>query len=193
MRARGAVLLECVLALAILVSASMLLLGMATRAAEASERARLTEQAADLARSTLARLEIGEMTLERASGPVTAWRDPNDTSFSDDLPDESSGGSSGDSGWRIHSWAEPSPFAGLTIVTVEATHRYGGGDGGGGASAQGGAQGGSADEVRFALTRVMRLGGREGGSGEGGSGEGGSGEGGSGEGGGGDGDGGGEP
>lgn len=137
-RARAAILLECVVALAILVGVSMVLVGTATRAVDAMQRARQTEQAADLARTTLARIEIGDLPLERASGPVEAWRDEGDTAFDDDLPP--------DTGWRLETTSEPSPFEGLTLVTVRAVYQPGG-------------EGG---EVRawFSLTQAVRLRGR---------------------------------
>ncbi len=137
-RARAAILLECVVALAILVSVSMVLVATTTRAVDSVQRARQTEQAADLARTTLARIELGLMPLERATGPVEAWRDEGDTTFDDDLAEET--------GWRLETTSEPSPFEGLTLVTVRAMYQPGG-------------EGG---EVRasYALTQAVRLRGR---------------------------------
>lgn len=139
MRKRAAILLECVVALAILVSVSMVLVGTATRAVDAMQRARQTEQAADLARTTLTQIELGLLPLERATGPVEPWRDDGDTTFDDALPEET--------GWRLETTSEPSPFDGLTLVTVRAMYQPGG-------------EGG---EVRawYALTQAVKLRGRE--------------------------------
>lgn len=139
MRRRAAILLECVVALAILVSVSMVLVGTATRAVDAMQRARQTEQAADLARTTLTQIELGLLPLERATGPVEPWRDDGDATFDDDLVEET--------GWRLETTSEPSPFEGLTLVTVRAMYQPGG-------------EGG---EVRawYALTQAVRLRGRE--------------------------------
>lgn len=138
-RSRAAILLECVVALAILVSVAMVLVGTVTRAVDAVEQARQTEQAADLARSTLARIELGLLPLERANGPVAAWRDEGDTSFDDDLPEET--------GWRLETTSEPSPFEGLTLVTVRAMYQPGGEE--------------SGVRAWYALTQAVRLRGRE--------------------------------
>jgi len=135
----AAILLECVIALAILLGTSIALLAMASRAVDATERARNTERAADLARSTLSRIELGLMPIERATGPVEAWRDEADGSFDDDVAEPT--------GWRLETNVEPSPFEGLSLVTVRAVYQPGGEN----ASVLG----------IFSLTQAIRLQGRE--------------------------------
>ena len=72
-RARGAVLLEIVLALGLFVAVSMTLLGVVSSAIESLSRSRDTLLAADHARNALAMIEAGIARPETLNGPVAPW------------------------------------------------------------------------------------------------------------------------
>ncbi|HYE60483.1 MAG TPA: hypothetical protein VD997_00680 [Phycisphaerales bacterium] len=109
---RGAILLECVLALALFVAAGLTIMGMMDRAASSVADTRDYEIAVDVARSAMAQIEAGIASPETLNGPVPQWRDAMDATFDDDLPDES--------GWNLEITTEPSQFDGLTKVSVRA-------------------------------------------------------------------------
>lgn len=128
---RGGILLEVMLALALLVMGSMTILGAMSQSIHSLEATRLKQQAADLARSAMARIEAGIATPDTLQGPVPAWEsDPEsgaDELNGDAFPDEfglAAGiGWSEDSGWELEIDTSPSPFAGLAIVRVRALRR----------------------------------------------------------------------
>jgi Tfp pilus assembly protein PilV len=106
-QARGTVLLEVLLALALFVAVAMSVLGLIDRVIQAAIDARRTEYAADLARSAMSRLEAGLATPETLSGPVRL-----DTGDGDviDPPEP----------WEVEVQTSPSPFADLSVVSVRA-------------------------------------------------------------------------
>lgn len=115
MKRRGAILLECVVAVAIFVAAGLMVLGSVSRASESLERSREAEKAADLARSAMAKIESGLARPETLIGPVK--------------PDDEGSGKvmreSAATPWSLEIETEPSRFAGLTRVTVKAVKRSG--------------------------------------------------------------------
>ena len=128
---RGGILLEVMLALALLVMGSMAILSAMSQSIHSLEATRLKQQAADLARSAMARIEAGIATPETLQGPVPAWEsDPE--SGADELNDGALPGEFGlaatvgwgeDSGWELEIDTSPSPFAGLAVVRVRALRR----------------------------------------------------------------------
>ena len=116
-RAGGAVLLECVLALALFVTCGMAVLAMMDHAVDSVATTRDQEQAADLARSAMARIEAGLATPQTLNGPVTSWGDDSDNS------DQKQEGSS--TPWALEVQTEPSQFEGLTKVSVRAFKQVG--------------------------------------------------------------------
>jgi len=111
-RPRAAILLECILSLAILVGAGLAIISLVDRAGSALTGARDAELAADLARSTMSKLAAGLGTVQTLAGPVESWRDERDETFDDSLP--------ADSPWTVAIDAEPAEFPGLTLITVTA-------------------------------------------------------------------------
>lgn len=134
---RGAMLFEVMVALAILLMASMTLGGIVMQSVTAMDRARKTMQACDLARSTMAQIEAGVVDPMSVSGPATRW----DVSMY--LPSgESAGEGTTDGGlgspapsdravagrpalggpeWMVDVDTEPTEFDGLYMVTVTAS------------------------------------------------------------------------
>ena len=112
---RGAVLLECVLALALFVSAGMAVLALMDGAVRSVERTRDLETAVDLARSAIAKIEAGIATAEELDGPVPIWRDEEDATFDDELPEPGP--------WSLEITTEPAQFEGLQRVRVRAIRR----------------------------------------------------------------------
>ncbi len=109
---RGAVLLECILALSLFVACGLAVMAMMDRAAASVAATRDAEQAVDVARTAMAKIEAGIATPETLNGPVPEWRDERDATFDDSLPRGS--------GWLLEVETEPSQFAGLTHVGVRA-------------------------------------------------------------------------
>jgi len=91
-RAAGAVLLEVILALALFVGAASAVAGGLAAAAGAVERLRLDVQAADLASSTLSRIQIGLLPAVTA-GPESFAPPDNDWSWQVAASDIPEGGS----------------------------------------------------------------------------------------------------
>lgn len=100
MTRRASVLLELMLALAILIALSGAIFGVVSRASNAVGEAALQERAADLARSAMARIEAGLATPATISGPAIER---------------------GREDWTIEARSEASEFAGASIVTVTVT------------------------------------------------------------------------
>jgi len=126
-RARAALLLEVLVSLAILVTLSMAISAVVR---DTSERLALSADqvvAEDMARSALAQIEAGIATPESLNGPVPAW-DPAGAALElgDEIGPRSSGeielgsGSGEPSGWVLEIDTQPSPYDGLTLVSVRA-------------------------------------------------------------------------
>ncbi len=111
-RTRGAILLECILSLAILIAAGLAVLALMDRSSSAVDRVKEAEHATDLARTVMSKLEAGLGTVQTLAGPAAAWRDESDETFDDDLPEATP--------WMVVIEVEPTEFTGLTLVTVTA-------------------------------------------------------------------------
>ena len=130
--ARGAILLEVLLALALFVAGALVIMAAMDGSAGAISRARDTARAADLARSAMSRIEAGQARPETMSGPVM---DEN----GDVLEGEA---------WELEVRTEPAGPAGLSKVTVRAMLRP--------------ATGSDREVASFELVQAMRLARREG-------------------------------
>lgn len=121
---RAALLLEAMLALALLVTASSLLVSIIRDAGSRLDRAIGVGEAADLARGAIAQIEAGLATPETLNGAAALW-DPeallSDAASppmdSDEIPLASA---ARDPLWRLEIETEPSPFEALTLVSVTA-------------------------------------------------------------------------
>ena len=126
---RGWVLFEMMVALTIFIFMAVAVLGAVNQGLMSAERTRDASKAADLARSTMAKLEAGLGTVQNLAGPVPAWEPTLDADSGADVPfDESapSGFSEEppvDSLWEVEIETLPSEFPGLTHVTVTAVRR----------------------------------------------------------------------
>ncbi|MCL4222514.1 MAG: hypothetical protein KJZ65_14230 [Phycisphaerales bacterium] len=156
---RGAMLFEVMVALAILLMASMTLGGIVMQSVTAMDRTRKTMQACDLARSTMAQIEAGLVEPTSVSGPATRWDVsmflPSSDLSSEGVKDEGLpsmdsgkppvGGSPRPSGpeWMVEVDTEPTEFAGLYMVRVTAWLVSGRGD---------------VTEASYTLRQVVRLG-----------------------------------
>ncbi|MEZ6242875.1 MAG: hypothetical protein R3B57_07500 [Phycisphaerales bacterium] len=126
---RAALLLEAMLALALLVAASSLLVSIIRDATGRLDHALGMSEAADLAEGAIAQIEGGLATPETLTGPAQAW-DPEAVLASDDAalaPIDSDdlplmgGAPALDTAWRLEIETQPTPFDGLTLVSVTAT------------------------------------------------------------------------
>lgn len=153
---RGALLLEIILALAIFVMAGGAILALLNQTMGDVQRTRLAGRAADLARSTMAKLEAGLGTAESLSGPVKAWPEGDDGRPTDaaagegpvDLSEvhlDNAGIAAAPSGWEVQIETDQSQFPGLTRVTVRAFKRAGQGD---------------KTEAEYTLRQLVRLSGK---------------------------------
>lgn len=138
---RGVMLMEVVLALALVVVVGLVVLSAVSQSTGALRSAREKQVAVDLARSAMAKLEAGIETTTTLSGPVKAWsEDINLAEVSED---------GDETGWELVVESEPSSFDGLTYVTVTA--RRSSVDGWAGAS------GGTSLGNGFTLRQLVRL------------------------------------
>lgn len=119
-RRRAGILLEVMVALAIFVAAAIAVLAMVDRSAASLAEARRQRAAVDLARSAMSKLEAGLATPETLNGPVPAWSEENSETIGD--------APAAPSGWELRISTEPTSFAGLTLVTVEAVRASQAGD-----------------------------------------------------------------
>lgn len=103
---RGAILLECMLSLALLIMASVAVLACLDSAASAAGRRSDEARAAQIATSAMAMIDAGIMSPETVQGPVDKWRT----------------GVVGERGWRVTVDTSPSEFGTLVHVTVRV-HR----------------------------------------------------------------------
>ncbi len=125
-RARGAVLIEVVVAISLFSMAALAVLGAVMQGRDNVARAADRAKASDLARSVMALIEAGVLAPEAATGPAPAW-DPDTVDL--DSPDalldafaELSGSQGLDArGWMIDVALEPTVFDGLTLVEVRAS------------------------------------------------------------------------
>lgn len=131
-RARpGALLLEVILALTIFILVGLAATDLASHALSSMRRTADLRRAVDIARTTISRIELGELAPESASGPVRAAAEANPADG--DASDAPSQG--GDlAGWSIHVGAQPGPVSELTLVTVEVLRSPAGDTGRGEAS-----------------------------------------------------------
>lgn len=127
---RGAVLLECMLALALFVGAGLVVMGLMRRGMEGQAYQQDLVKAADLARSAMARVELGEVSPETLNGRVRSEGDEG-------------GAESGEAEWELEVSTEPAPISGLTRVTIRAV--------------LGGSGGGGGERASFTLTQAVRL------------------------------------
>ena len=98
----GAMLLECLLALALLVAAGVTVLACLDRAADSVARRTQEVVASQIAATALALIDAGAMTPETVQGPASRLRD----------------GVSAAANWNIAVDTEPSEFGSLTLVIV---------------------------------------------------------------------------
>lgn len=115
---RAAVLLEMVIALAIFVTGATMLTQLQTSITRSLDRARLSTEAADLARKTLAELEAGIIELAdlRTMRVRTEQsKDRMEREFDADELGEPSP-------WRLSVHTERSPYEGLTLVALTVAH-----------------------------------------------------------------------
>lgn len=122
MARRGAILLELLLAVALLAMAGMAVYGAIGRATENAARARDRLRAADLAWSAVALVESGLARAETLEGPIGA-SSPLRTE------QEGSGGFDSDAGsfegWELSIETAPSRFVGLVELRITAIRRVG--------------------------------------------------------------------
>ena len=117
---RGAVLLECVLALALFVACGLVVMSMMDRATNSVVYTRDAEEAVDVARTAMAKIEAGIATPQTLNGPVPVWHDEEDGTYDESLPTGTL--------WTLEIGTEPSQFDGLTSVTVKAVKQAQGSD-----------------------------------------------------------------
>jgi type II secretory pathway pseudopilin PulG len=116
MRRAGAILLELLLSIAILVAAGMAILGLVAQVVAGLQRSRDAQHAADLVRSAISRMEAGIAMPEALAGPVEAWEPAGADDAFDDAPPAPGG-------WELEIDTQPTPFRGLTRVAVRALRR----------------------------------------------------------------------
>lgn len=112
---RGALLLEVILALTIFIMVGLAAVDLASHALSSMQRTADLRRAVDIARTTISRIELGELAPESASGPVRqgASANPADGDAAEEPP-----GMEG-VGWSIRVGAEPGPVSELTLITVD--------------------------------------------------------------------------
>jgi hypothetical protein len=98
----GAILLECLLAMALLIAAGVTVLACMDRAADAVIRGTEEAQARQIVSGAMSLIEAGVMTPETIQGPVRKWR--TDASVPAD--------------WNLAVETQPTEFTGLTTVTL---------------------------------------------------------------------------
>lgn len=131
---RGAMLFEVMVALAILLMATMTLAAIVMQSVDAMNASRKTMQACDLARSTMAQIEAGMLDPTAINGPAIRW---DESMFL--MPEEAASGPGSDDSmeslaevpvpttdltapqWFLQIDTEPTEYAGLFLVTVTAS------------------------------------------------------------------------
>jgi hypothetical protein len=119
MRPRGAILLETMLALSIFIGAAVSIYTLVDGSLTSLQRAHMAEQAADLARSAMARIEAGLESPRSLHGPATSWKqqaiargDIGPAAFDEDATPTP---------WELQIDTEPSQFEGLTVLSITAS------------------------------------------------------------------------
>lgn len=125
--ARGWVLLEMMVSLAIFVMTATAVLSALDRGLSSAERTRDRAKAVDLALSTMVKLEAGLGTVQSLVGPVPAWEPPlvSEGPFDESAPGGFSETIPEDSMWEVEIDTMRSEFPGLTLVTVTVVKRAG--------------------------------------------------------------------
>jgi Tfp pilus assembly protein PilV len=149
---RGALLLEAMLALALFVSAGLAILALVRQSMAAFEHTAQAQQAVNIARSAMARIEAGIDEPATLVGPVSLW-----DGRADAMSSESFNASDGapsmmsdvdvDELWELEIDSEPSEFAGMSKVSVRALRRA--------------APGADRVTASYTLVQLVRLGARE--------------------------------
>jgi Tfp pilus assembly protein PilV len=138
---RGAILLETIVAISLFVMAAITIYAALARSAEAVERSRSSEHAADLARSAMAMIEAGLATPESLNGPLTPAKAAMGLAADEDALDggvaDTSTAAAGDAAWELEISSEPSGYDGLTLIGVRAMKRTAGSGGGFGGGSDG--------------------------------------------------------
>ncbi len=140
-QAAGAILLEVMLAVTVFVVSGLAIVGSLRQAMGRMEEQRLRLQAADLARSAMARIEAGIAAPESMTGPAVRWSpewlldaeraapgpemDPGLPGVSLEASLMPASGEDGADGWDGVGWqleveSEPSAYEGLSLVSVRA-------------------------------------------------------------------------
>jgi Tfp pilus assembly protein PilV len=115
---RGALLLECLLAAAVLAAFGIAILGIIGRSQDAAQRSRWEAIAADLARSAMAKIESGAARAESLQGPAYRTLERSD--------DRGGTQGQGDASlWELDIQTEVSEFEHLTHVAVRAYRKRG--------------------------------------------------------------------
>ncbi len=157
-RARGALLFEAMIALAILAMASLTLGGIVLQSVGSMERTRWQMQACDLARTTMAMIEAGLADPVALHGPATRWDesrflDPDalvgSGEFDDLMPASAPASGSiasraSDLQWFLEIETEAHEGTGLWLVTITARLA--------GPAAE------SRDEASYTLRQLVRMG-----------------------------------
>ena len=107
---RGAILLEILLSMTLFLLMSLAIMTAMGQGRRSLEGTLLLQQAADHARTAMARIEAGLDEPARMSGPIEPWSD-EDVALTD-APDET--------GWMLEVDTSPSQFTGLTLFEVVA-------------------------------------------------------------------------
>lgn len=113
-------LLEMMLALTIFIGGALAILAAMGQAGSSLASARIKQQAMDLARSALSRIEAGIESAETLNGPVPEWHDEETGAgeFEDAPP--------APTGWELSIKTTPFGTGELTLVEVTAVRRIDG-------------------------------------------------------------------
>lgn len=134
---RGGVLLEVMVALAILMMSAMTIGGIVIDSINGMVRTRRTMQACDLARSTMAQIEAGLLDPSSISGPIARWdssrllmemEEMAEMAGGEGMEPDPMGGAAmpvspdeeGEELWSVEVETEPTEASGLYLVTVTA-------------------------------------------------------------------------
>lgn len=98
----GSILLECMLALALLIAAAVTVVACLDSAAAAAALRADEARASQIATSAMAMIDAGIMSPETVQGPVDKWRT----------------GVTGERDWRLTVDTQPSEFGSLVRVTI---------------------------------------------------------------------------
>lgn len=109
----GGILLEILVSLAVFFLVGLAAVNLTSAAVDSCRRSGELRRAVDIARSTVSRIELGEVGPEAASGPVARRAIAN--------------AADGDaertlSGWWVQVETKPGPISELTLVVVQVLH-----------------------------------------------------------------------